>query len=808
MHPVAWGAGGSIVFGFTLLLVGSPQAARRNIGTAALEPVEFSELRTTANRLFGSGAFGEAADLYASGYRRSVSARNQHSATLFLTGLGGAKFATYQYQDALEAFFEARRIAESRNDFTSLGMIWSNLSSLYLAVGDLRASRVAAERALSAASNTTAIAYRGQLLAQVGFVHSQSGETEEALHYFRQAVEALDGATDVGMRASVLSVIGRQLLHTGDYDGAERYLTEAFRLQKMFQGPNLRFTYFALSELRLAQGAVGPAAILIDRAFEMPATVAGLTSWLLFRQRAEVQLAENRIPEAVDSFGRALEAAREWREEAAPSDPSRISTDAGLHRLYSAFIEASFRLPRPPLKDVFLAVEEDRAAALRREMLSARDWPKSEGFEYWEKLAQLRASETQRISNDTAHNRARVQQIGFELNELEARNKIGDPRFIRYGADTRFEPGMALRDLQARLRPEEALLSFYQGEQRTYLWAITRDRFEFHLLSDSRALSSLAERFWRAVQTRSAVRDELGERLHRELFSQLSKEVLRKLCWLVTADDTLFDAPLAALSVRRGSTRVYLMEEHSIQRIPSALMLAASPGRLRLGSFIGIGDGIYNIADSRWTRDKRSKTSLELARLVASSEELRNCAHEWAGISGTSPILLTGIYASRQALQDILSQNKTGVIHIASHILWPRDRPDEALIDLGLSHSGESEVLTSEDIGHLYAPGALVIMSGCNSGAMQSVPGTGVTGLVRAWLIAGASMVVGSRWPTPDDSGELFQSFYRHLRTGRNTGSIRALTDAMRDAQLDMLHSGTWRSDPSYWGAFYLLGKE
>jgi CHAT domain-containing protein len=117
-------------------------------------------------------------------------------------------------------------------------------------------------------------------------------------------------------------------------------------------------------------------------------------------------------------------------------------------------------------------------------------------------------------------------------------------------------------------------------------------------------------------------------------------------------------------------------------------------------------------------------------------------------------------------------------------------------------------VLTREDISHLRAPDALVIMSGCSSAATPSVPGAGVTGLVRAWMIAGAAAVIGSRWPTPDDSGELFQRFYRHLRTEPGIGSIRAIGDAMRSAQLDMLHSGTWRSDPSYWGAFYVLGKE
>jgi tetratricopeptide (TPR) repeat protein len=157
-----------------------------------------------------------------------MTTRDLHSATLFLIGLGSTRFAIFQYQAALEAYFGARRIAESHSDFENLGMIWSNLSSLYLAVGDLRSSRFAAERALSAAAKAERIEYRGQLLAQVGFVHAQSGETPEALQYFGQAVEALDGASDVSARAMILAVIGGELLHSGDVNRADLFLTEAF----------------------------------------------------------------------------------------------------------------------------------------------------------------------------------------------------------------------------------------------------------------------------------------------------------------------------------------------------------------------------------------------------------------------------------------------------------------------------------------------------------------------------------------------------------------------------------------------------
>jgi CHAT domain-containing protein len=81
-------------------------------------------------------------------------------------------------------------------------------------------------------------------------------------------------------------------------------------------------------------------------------------------------------------------------------------------------------------------------------------------------------------------------------------------------------------------------------------------------------------------------------------------------------------------------------------------------------------------------------------------------------------------------------------------------------------------------------------------------------GLSRAWLAAGAEAVVASLWPTPDDNGRLFVSFYRLLRNVKRDGTGSRPASALREAQLEMLRSGTWRSEPRYWAAHFVTGKE
>ena len=102
----------------------------------------------------------------------------------------------------------------------------------------------------------------------------------------------------------------------------------------------------------------------------------------------------------------------------------------------------------------------------------------------------------------------------------------------------------------------------------------------------------------------------------------------------------------------------------------------------------------------------------------------------------------------------------------------------------------------------------LVVLSGCSS-AGEALPAEGLMGLTRAWLAGGARAVIATQWPTPDDSGELFRSFYGALRALPGSGSyaVRAAL-ALQQAQREMLRSGSWRSDPRYWAAYFVLGKD
>jgi CHAT domain-containing protein len=78
------------------------------------------------------------------------------------------------------------------------------------------------------------------------------------------------------------------------------------------------------------------------------------------------------------------------------------------------------------------------------------------------------------------------------------------------------------------------------------------------------------------------------------------------------------------------------------------------------------------------------------------------------------------------------------------------------------------------------------------------LPGSGLAGLTRAWIAAGARTVVASLWPTTDSDGVLFRYFYERLRGGD------APAEALRQAQLENLRSGRLRSRE--WAAYVVVG--
>ena len=793
-----------------LSLVGSRSSPPRHVPAKEVDVTAIRDFKR-ASDAYARGEFRLAAELYHKGHRSAIARGAPDSGLACLSNAAGAEFAAYQYPAALESFIAARRLAEQLGNKSMEGVIWLNVSSLYLTLRNESAAEQAALSASRVVRGLPKFPYNAEISALLGSFRLRSGDFKSGLRLFDSAIGLAADRGNETLRATLNERAGATMLELGADSEAERYITEAFRLRILSHDRNLRSSYYSASRLKLAQGSVALASALIDRASSFPPGEAGPALWQEDYQRGLVRVAQNNLPKARAAFSQALEAADAWHTGAAFSDQARMASGVGTHELTRAFVESSVASGPAYFGSAFLAAERDRAAGLRQVTQAVRR-SAADTAEFNQILGRLREAQIALLIKGGTQQRRQVEGLQAQLNELETQSYLA--LGVHANITERTSASNTLRNIQSRIRPGEALLSFFLGTKETFLWAVTNRHFEFHRLPDGRALADLAARVTTSVEENRTDRLRLSRDLYRDLFGQLSPAVQQQERWIVTADDALFGIPFPALiagekapATQAGHRPLYLVELHSIERIPSAWMLSRGGTSVQDGVFVGIGDGIYNRADPRWSGPQNNASvPLQLARLAASGPEVEACGRQWAEKSST--VILIGAHASRGELQ-MAVKRRPAVLHFAAHFLYPEGRRDEAVIDLGLNRRGQAELLTREDVANLDAPGSLVVMSGCSSGAAGAVAGAGILGLSRAWLMAGASTVVGSLWPTPDDSGKLFQRFYAHLRASIQRGPVqRAAADALRAAQIDMVRSATWRSEPRYWSAFYMMGKD
>ncbi len=132
------------------------------------------------------------------------------------------------------------------------------------------------------------------------------------------------------------------------------------------------------------------------------------------------------------------------------------------------------------------------------------------------------------------------------------------------------------------------------------------------------------------------------------------------------------------------------------------------------------------------------------------------------------------------------------VLHLACHGEFRMDNPMFSALQL------VDAPFTVSDAERLSLNRSIVTLSACESGLAQYARGDEVFGLVRGFLIGGASRVVASLWPVDDTVAMQFmKTFYSTLQNG--VPPAIALQKAQRCTMAQYAH-------PFYWAAFTLYG--
>jgi len=808
---------GTNSFLFYFLLIPLLAAALTQPGGDAAQPELQARLKKSAE-FFKRCEYREAAISFQRGYEEALHAGQKAMAARFLSNLGAARFALHQYRNALQAFESARLLAEAAGDWSTAAALQVNIASVYSQMGALDLAVESSERALDRLPRVSSAAHRARLLLQLASLRARQDRLREALQLFRRGIAEADRSGDADAYSLGWSLWGEELLRRQDLGGAERALLEAFRIRKLNRLPALDTSYRDLGRLRLAQGDLRSAAALLDEAVERSQRPTGLLpTWDLYYARGEVRVAQGRFREALADLRIAVRLIRIWRRSSPPDDATRVGVDGMLEQVYGALVEVAGRLffetGNPALaREAFEAAEENRAASLLATRSEGNAWTRLVPPDYWEALARLQRTEVALVRSGTPEDAKEAARLRAELARMEGAVRSGS--FL-------MTPNIAQKTQQA-LGSDEALLAFHLGQSGSYLWGVTRERLTMYRLPSRSTIAGKVRKFEHSVRSGNASSAEQGEALYRELFDRISPELQHKSRWIVALEHELFDLPFAALVTgTKQKMPVYLAQSHSLQAIPGACnLLAGRPARVKntaTGPFLAFGDAVYNAADPRWQTKQgltdggapiparsgssdreETRDGLQLARLVGSGREIQSCARFWTSQNAQS-IVLEGRNASKEALRAAI-EKKPSILHLATHVVMA-GKPRQGLMILSLANDGHNEVLDPREIAGWRLDGALVVLSGCGSGAAEVLPGSGLMGLTRAWLAAGAGAVIASRWSVPDDSGTFFLTLYKHLLKNPTAG----VTSAFQISIQDMINSRSWRSNPRFWAGYFLL---
>ena len=433
-----------------------------------------------------------------------------------------------------------------------------------------------------------------------------------------------------------------------------------------------------------------------------------------------------------------------------------------------------------------------------------------------------------------------IDALTTQYEELQARIRSNSARLAAAAPP---QP-VRLKDSQLLLDDNSMLLEYLLGDDRSYLWVVTRTELQSFELPPRTQIETEVEEFRQLLTANQPLAGETFQELQQRIAkanqlllsrsASLGKVLLGPVAeklgtkrLLIVPDGRLQSIPFQALTLPNiTGSPVALLERHEIAYEPSASALATvrqakAQRKSGSGSVAVFANPVFDANDPRVTQTNSETASASNGHAQLVKQAFRDAGQETATIpplpasreeadaifsvipwlSGFKAI---DFQASRGTIwQTDFTQYR--VIHFATHGFVDYEHPElSGLVFSMVDEKGTPQdgFLRMHDIYNLKLPVDLVVLSACNTGLGRDIKGEGLIGLTRGFMYAGARGVVASLWKVDDvATAELMKHFYAPMfHKGMAPGA------ALRDAQLALRSQKRWES-PYYWAAFVIQGE-
>jgi CHAT domain-containing protein/Tfp pilus assembly protein PilF len=498
---------------------------------------------------------------------------------------------------------------------------------------------------------------------------------------------------------------------------------------------------------------------------------------------------------------------------------------------------------------VRLAAGSDRLAELVR-----RDQDLASETEALDKalVAAVSRERSKRDAAAEARSRDRLAAVSSERASLQKTLAVEFPDYAALSNP----PPVTVKEIQSLLSGDEAMLLFSVLERESYVFALTRESFDWKPLpSGAEALSQKVAAFRRGLDVGRAYDASgkaglfdlaLANELYASLLGPVETLVKNKRSLLVVPSGALTALPFHLLVTEKPAAAIpekidgyrdaaWLLKRQAVSVLPSVASLKALRAFARhdqgVKPMTGFGDPLFNPAqegsgDRRTTKlaargvttaaytDFWQGAGVDRAKLAQALPQLPDTADELNAVAKDLGVSASDIHLGSDASETTVKRARLAdysIVYFATHGLVAGDvkglgEPSLALSTPKQPSELDDGLLTASEVAQLKLNADWVVLSACNTIAGDKPGAEALSGLARSFFYAGARALLVSHWAVDSEAAtRLAIATFDRLKAEPGIGRAEALRQAMLGYLNDT--SSPRNAYPALWGPFALIGE-
>ena len=693
-----------------------------------------------------------------------------------------------------------------------------NVAGQYRALGEAHAKRGDIEKGLQFSLASLEEAEKTHIIPMiiwayigVGDMYNRAGMKDRARWYYDKAgTLQAEAGTPGGMSSSIDlrkgniqqayqnfgqggSLLGaaNASLKIGDYyfqknapDSALFYYQEAYlSFEKAGTDEGKSAALLNMIKLHLAREEAGHATQRLQEVEQMTITLDN--QWRIWLYKGRLHELSGEREQAIKSYQKAIELIESMRSELTV-DEIRSAFMENKREPYEALINLLLRpvsgTSEVPGEDIIRAFnygERARARTFLDMLGNTRIQPKSPldhelvSREYQLRLKIHKLNSELKNTGTTRNSRTlinkEIQEALTEHEETLLKLKLEDDS---YKLLLTIDPP-APEQVQTTLAADELVLEYWLGENRMFIWAITKKNVAVY---SSEITAVKIERMISGFRNGIKFNDE-------NTIAQFTKDLRDQLV-----------NPVGALLEKY--TNVTVIPHKSMHFLPfNALLDAGNNVPVTYSPSVAV---FYHCRLAR--PDNTSWLTMALGNLsMPGYSALPGTLEEADFIQSVGRKV--DVKVSEEATEAYFKENAamSGVIHLASHGVLNKINPMYSFVLMNTTPAEDGH-LTIREIFDLKLKAQWVTLSACETGMGDLNEGDELVGLSRAFIYAGSGAVIVSLWPVDDVStANTMKVFYQEVVKGKTLGQSLLLAQ-------QRIRNSKGYSSPYFWAPFILIG--